>query len=58
MVYAVRNDLPLVTKKTVKKTRKLNDHEKNMRKAFSSYDKFVIDADSSGKVFVKGLKNE
>ena len=36
----------------------MNVHEKKMRKIFASYDRFIIDTDSSGKGVIKGLRDE
>ena len=58
MVYAVHDNRPLVTRKTIKNVRKMNVHEKKMRKIFASYDRFIIDTDSSGKVTIRGLRDD
>ena len=57
MVYAVPDNRPLVTRKTIKTVRKMNVHEKKMRKIFASYDRFISDTDSSGKGVIKGLRD-
>lgn len=57
MVYAVHGNRLLVTRKTIKKVRKMNVHEKKMRKIFASYDRFIIDTDSSEKGIIKGLRD-
>ena len=58
MVYAFKSDVAFVAKKPIKKTRKLTDHEKRMRQYYNSFEKIVVNTDSSGKVVVQGVKND
>ena len=58
MVYAFNSDMAFAAKKPIKKTRKMTDHEKSMRQYYNSFEKIVVNTDSSGKAVVQGVKND